>query len=96
MKHYVFMKYKEGAFTDELFTELSGMFLDAAESVPGLYGCVVKRNCLERPVNMDLMVSFYAEDAAALKAYIEHPKHLAIAAKSGPLEAARFSFDCEE
>ena len=96
MKHYVFMKYKEGALTDELFEELSKRFFEAVESVPGLYGCVVKRNCLERDVNMDLMVSFYAEDADALKAYIEHPRHLAIAAVSGPLETARFSFDCEE
>ena len=88
------MKYEPGYLSDSKFAELAGMFEKVVEAVDGLSDCTVRRSCLDRASNMDLMVSFTISDPAVLPAYLEHPLHLAIAAESGPHETARFSFDC--
>jgi len=96
MRHYVFLKYEEGYFNDETFKQLADLFTAAVEARPELTELSIKRNILQRDVNMDLMISFTAPGPESILPYVKSPLHVAAAAVSGPHETARFSFDCEE
>lgn len=95
MTHYVMLKYKEGSFTDALIEDMKGIYSALEQEVAGIEKATVHVNCLEDPLNFDLMVELKLTEKAALQDYLEHPRHIAMAEKFADVVALRHGFDCE-
>ncbi|MFM2066965.1 MAG: hypothetical protein RLZZ584_1874 [Pseudomonadota bacterium] len=69
--------------------------LSCRDLVPGLrrYDVGIRHDAL--PGNVDVALVAWFDDAAALQAYLDHPQHLAVSRRIGPLRSERHVLDFE-
>ena len=96
MTHMVFMKFEDGFFCDEVFDRIQEAYRSLAAALPETVTAVaVRKNCVERDTNMDLLIQVELDSKASLKTYLTHPKHRGIGEVMNPHVVNRCSFDWE-
>ena len=93
MTHYVFLRFKKGYLTNEIFLSMKERFLALADAVDGVSDCHVERNIAERDVSMDFMMTCKMSSPELLPVFLKHPLHLAIASDTDPHVDLRVTFD---
>jgi hypothetical protein len=93
--HYVLFKYKEGFFSEEKLSEMKNVFDHVVRDVDGVEKYEIDKNVVDRPSNMDVMVTMYLRDETSLKSYISHPEHVEISNRYAPNITKICSFDKE-
>ncbi len=94
MTHMVFMKFEAGFFSPAVFQEISDGFCRLQEAMPQEIASVhVRKNCITRESNMDLMIQMELQDTEALEQYLSHPIHLELGRIMNPHIVQRCSFD---
>ena len=93
MQHYVLLKFKPGYLSDEKIYKIKNAFAEIKATVEGVKEIQIERNCIERELNMDLMIRLLLLDETQLPIYLNHPSHVAIAADMEPYIQKRVSFD---
>jgi hypothetical protein len=89
--HNVLWRLKNPADAETFRAEL----LSCRALVPGLrrYDVGLRRD--ELPGNVDVALVAWFDDAQALNAYLDHPQHLAVSQRIGPLRSERHVLDFE-
>lgn len=97
MRHFVFLKFKDGYFDSAVFNYISETFNKLQSVIPQeIKACRVSKNCVDRAQNMELMIEMQLKDRGSLDKYLKHPLHMAIGERMNSHLASIFSFDCEE
>ena len=95
MKHYVLMRLKPGVFDDQAERDYRETFEKLREALPeDVLSVSVRRNVVDRPQNMTVMVEMILKEEASLPRYLQHPLHQAIGRRYNPSVEAIASFDC--
>lgn len=94
MLHYVLLSFAPGFFTDEIFEFAVACFSGMPDEESYIHSVSVKRNCVLREGNMDLMVAMELEDEASLKAYLECRLHKQFVSVVGDHVVTKVAFDC--
>ncbi len=94
MKHYVLLKFKPGYFNDEILAYTKSVFgkigrLDDIEVVK------VCSNCIDRDLNMDIMIEMKVSDEKSLESYLNHELHISFVNTVNNHLISKVSFDCE-
>lgn len=95
LKHFVIFSFEEDFFKEEHYDEYVrafGIIKDAFEGVTDVH---IRRNCIDRPANMDLMIEMDLTGPEVLSLYLKHPEHIRMGAKYNPHVTAQVSFDYE-
>ncbi len=96
MTHLVFMKFEDGYFSDAVFSEISEAFDRLAAALPDeILSVALRKNCVSRKFNMDMLIEMKLRGEDSLGIYLEHPIHLAIGEVMNPHIVNRASFDYE-
>ncbi len=96
MRHFVFMKFKPGEFTEEAFSEIRDTFSALQKELPEeILSCRVLKNCVDREWNMDLLIEMELYSAESLPKYLKHPLHTGLGKRMDEHIAERRSFDAE-
>ena len=94
MTHIVMMKFEEGFFCDAVTARISDAFAALAQALPEeILAVQVEENCVQRPVNMDLMIRMTLAGEQSLSVYLNHPIHVEISGAINPHIVSRCSFD---
>lgn len=97
MTHMVFMKFEEGYFSDEVFSAISDAFTALADTLPEeILSVSLKKNCVARKFNMDMLIKMKLRGEDSLGIYLKHPIHLKIGEIMDPHIVNRASFDYED
>lgn len=93
----VFMKFEEGFFDDEVFSKIYDAFSTLAAELPDeILSVAIRKNCVERKFNMDILIEMKLRGEESLGLYLRHPVHLAIGEIMDPHIVSRASFDFED
>ena len=95
LRHLVIFTFEKNFLKDEHIKEYAREFDIIKESFDGVKDVHVRRNCIERPANMDLMVEMDLTGPEILPLYLNHPEHVRMGNKYNPHVTARVSFDYE-
>ena len=96
MKHYVLMRLKEGVFDEAAERDYRETFEKLKEALPDdILSVAVRKNTVERPQNMTVMIEMSLKDQKSLQKYLTHPLHVGIGQRYNPFVEAIASFDCE-
>lgn len=93
LKHFVIFTFEKDFFTDEHYDEYVRAFDIIRDAFDGITQVHVRRNCIERPANMDLMIEMDLTGEDVLGMYLEHPEHVRMGKKYNPHMTNRVSFD---
>lgn len=97
MTHMVFMKFEDGFFDDSIFSMISDAFNDLAEALPDeILSVSLRKNCVDRKFNMDMLIEMKLRGEESLGIYLEHPIHIAIGKIMNSHIVSRASFDYED
>ena len=97
MTHMVFMKFEDGYFTGDVFSKISDAFESLAVALPEeILSVSLRKNCIPRKFNMDMLIEMKLRGEDSLSVYLEHPIHLAIGEVMNPHIVNRASFDYED
>ena len=97
MRHIVMMRLKPGAFDSAAEHEYRETFDALARALPDdIFSVAVRRNIVDRPQNMTVMIEMQLRDETSLPKYLQHPLHQAIGRKYNPLVESIASFDCPD
>lgn len=97
MTHMVFMKFEDGYFNNDVFSKISDAFESLAEALPEeILSVSLRKNCVARKFNMDMLIEMKLRGEDSLGVYLEHPIHLAIGEIMNPHIVNRASFDYED
>ena len=73
MKHYVLMRLKPGVFDGEAEADYRETFEKLREALPEeILSVSVRRNTVDRPQNMTVMIEMTLKDQDSLKKYLSH------------------------
>ena len=92
MKHYIIVKLKDRANTEELAKKAKEIFAETLE-IPGVHSVKVKKSCSELPNRYDLMIIMDIEPQA-LPVYADCEPHLRWKKLCDPLQESKAIFDC--
>ena len=95
MKHYIFLKLKDGVDVKEMCSRIEHLLLPLPEEIPGAGKVNAIANCVDRAENLDIMLEMPMESQSVLAAWMENPLHKALIAMAGPNAQAKLTFDCE-
>lgn len=95
LKHFVIFTFEKNFLKEEHFDEYVRAFETIRDSFDGIVGVQVRRNCVDRPANMDLMIEMDLTGPELLPLYLNHPEHIRMGNKYNPHVTARVSFDYE-
>lgn len=95
LKHFVIFTFEKGFLNDGHIEEYVRAFEIIKEAFEGVKDIHIRRNCVERPANMDLMVEMDLTGPEILPLYLNHPEHVRMGNKYNPHVTARVSFDYE-
>lgn len=96
VKHYVLMRLKPGVFDEQAERDYRETFEKLREALPkDVLSVSVRRNVVDRPQNMTVMIEMTLKDQDSLKKYLTHPLHIGIGQRYNPFVEAIASFDCE-
>lgn len=95
MIHYVLLKFKPGTDVDSIELNMRDTYRKLEQELPFLTEPVVRRNCVDRDSNADIMATIHLDNAAQLKDYLTHPLHVAMADNFKDAVVTRISFDHE-
>lgn len=96
MIHMVFMKFEEGFCSEQVIKEIADAFARLRQALPdNIRDVEIKRNCIQRDANMDLLIRMELTNADSLPLYLSHPIHRDIGEKINPHIVNRCSFDYE-
>ena len=93
IKHFVIFKFEKDYFTDENYREYLNAFEIIKNDFSGIREVAIRKNCVDRPANMDLMIEMTLEDESVLSQYLNHPEHIRMGQKYNPHVTNRVSFD---
>ena len=97
MEHMVFMKLIPGAFDDAAERDYRETFAALQKALPDdILAVCVRRNCVPREQNMDVLISMTLAGEASLKTYLNHPIHRAIGQRYSDKIVSIASFDSQE
>ena len=91
--HIVMIRFQKDFLTDEYFNYTTAVFHDMKEQIPGILSAKVRRNCIPRDGNYDVMIEMELADASILSHYLGHPLHIAFADSHKGKLVSRASFD---
>ena len=96
MKHFVLMRLQPGVFDEEAERDYRETFEALQKALPEeILDVTVRRNVVDRPQNMTVMIEMSLKDQASLQKYLSHPLHIGIGQRYNPFVEAIASFDCE-
>ena len=96
MKHYVLMRLKPGVFDEQAERDYRETFEKLRAALPEeILSVSVRRNMVDRPQNMTVMIEMTLRDQDSLQKYLRHPLHVGIGQRYNPFVEAIASFDCE-
>lgn len=95
IKHFVIFTFEKDFLTEEHAKEYRDAFCKIKDSCPGIQKVHIRRNCIDRPANMDLMIEMDLSDASVLSQYLSDPEHVRMCQKYDPHIRQRVSFDYE-
>lgn len=93
IKHFVIFSFEKGFFTEENFREYCDAFEIIKNDFSGIKEITIRKNCVNRPANMDLMIEMILENESVLSEYLNHPEHVRMGQKYNPHVTNRVSFD---
>ena len=97
MKHLVFMKLIPGAFDDAAERDYRETFAALQSALPDdILAVSVRKNCVARAQNMDVLVEMTLAGEPSLQAYLNHPLHRAIGQRYSDKIVSVASFDYQE
>lgn len=97
MTHMVFMKFEDSYFNNDVFSKISDAFESLAKALPEeILSVSLRKNCVTRKFNMDMLIEMKLRGEDSLVVYLEHPIHLAIGEIMNPYIVNRASFDYED
>lgn len=94
MRHYVLFKFKPRCFTEDLLNYIKDAYTEI-EKLENIEEANVYCNCVERDLNMDIMIELKLKDKDTLKYYLESDLHKNFAKNLDDRVLTRVSFDCE-
>ena len=96
MKHFVLMRLQPGVFDEAAERDYRETFEALQKALPEeILDVTVRRNVVDRPQNMTVMIEMSLKDQASLQKYLSHPLHVGIGQRYNPYVEAIASFDCE-
>lgn len=93
IKHFVIFSFEKGFFTEENYREYREAFEIIKNDFSGIKEITIRKNCVNRPANMDLMIEMILENESVLSEYLNHPEHVRMGQKYNPHVTNRVSFD---
>ncbi len=96
MKHFVLMRLQPGVFDEKAERDYRETFEALQKALPEeVLAVSVRRNVVDRPQNMTVMIEMSLKDQTSLHKYLSHPLHVGIGERYNPFVEAIASFDCE-
>lgn len=95
MTHYNLLKLKDPSDTEKVLTQCKAVYAELEAELDFLHDASVTRCITERDSNADIMMVMRIDSPEQLGAYLQHPKHAALAQGLQDAVAARMSFDAE-
>ena len=96
MKHFVLMRLQPSVFDEEAERDYRETFEALQKALPEeILDVTVRRNVVDRPQNMTVMIEMSLKDQTSLQKYLSHPLHVGIGQRYNPFVEAIASFDCE-
>ena len=96
MKHFVLMRLKPGVFDEKAERDYRETFEALQKALPEeILAVSVRRNVVDRPQNMTVMIEMSLKGPTSLQKYLSHPLHVGIGQRYNPFVEAIASFDCE-
>lgn len=95
IKHFVLFSFESNFFTEENFKEYCNAFEIIKNEFNEIKEVAIRKNCVDRPANMELMIEMILEDESVLSQYLNHPEHIRMGQKYNPHVTRRVSFDYE-
>lgn len=96
MKHFVLMRLQPGVFDEKAERDYRETFEALQKALPEeILAVSVRRNVVDRPQNMTVMIEMSLKDQTSLQKYLSHPLHVGIGQRYNPFVEAIASFDCE-
>lgn len=97
LRHLVMMRLRPGVFNEEAEKDYRETFAALKAALPeDILSVRVRKNVIDRPQNMTVLIEMKLRDAASLPRYLNHPLHQGIGKRYHPQVEAIASFDCEE
>ena len=97
MEHMVFMKLIPDAFDDAAERDYRETFAALQSALPDdILAASVRRNCVAREQNMDVLIHMTLAGESSLQAYLNHPIHRAIGQRYNDKIVSIASFDYQE
>lgn len=96
MKHIVMLRFAQGKMDNQYYDLAVKTFQSLQETLPEIKKVSVKKNCVLRNGNYDLMIEMDIADKESLDTYLRHPLHIAFADAVTPVMDSRASFDYED
>ncbi len=94
MEHYVLIKFRPGYLSEDKINKIKTVYAEMKANIDGIEEIYVEQNCVERNVNMDLMIRILFSHKKQLDIYLKHPLHMDLADDMNPHIMQRVSFDC--
>ena len=96
MKHFVLMRLQPGVFDEKAERDYRETFEALRKALPEeILDVTVRRNVVDRPQNMTVMIEMTLKDRDSLQKYLTHPLHVGIGQRYNPFVEAIASFDCD-
>ena len=96
MKHNILRRLQPGVFAEKAERDYRETFEALRTPLPAETLAVsVRRNIVDRPQNMTVMIEMSLKDQASLQKNLSHPLHVGIGERYNPFVEAIASFDCE-
>ena len=92
MIHYNFLKLTQAADAEAVLARCREVYAELEAELDFLHDAKVSRCITVRDSNADIMMVMRLDQ---LSAYLQHPKHVALAQSLKDVVAARMSFDAE-
>lgn len=95
MTHYVLLKFADGTDKDGAERLVRETYAALDRELDYLHDPVIRRSCVERDSNSDIMVTIELDGPEFLQPYLTHPLHLKMAGDLKAQLTARTTFDHE-
>lgn len=94
MKHLVLFRFESHFLTSDRILEAEHALDELKMALPqNILTTAVRRNCVQRDVNYDLLMELELADETSLEKYLQHPVHMRLVKEWSPHITGRVSFD---
>ena len=93
MVHYLLLKFKEDMLSDSIIDTFMDRFTALEKRHEGIVNPQVYRNIVDRPDNMDLMITIELRSMQDLRTYLDSPEHAELQERYKDLIVQAVSFD---